>query len=887
MTSTPHKDMAKAYDPQVTEGRIYDLWMNGGYFTPKIDKTRRPFVIVMPPPNVTGELHLGHALMAALEDIMIRWHRMQGEPTLYLPGTDHAGIATQVVVERTIAKDGLTRHDIGREQFIDRVWSWVKQYGNTIDGQLKRLGSSCDWSRKLFTLDDGPNKAVRTTFVNLYKKGLIYRGERINNWCSRCATALSDLEVTHQEEKSGLYFIKYCFTTGSDFITIATTRPETLLGDTAVAVNPNDKRYVHTIGKNVTVPIVGRNIPIIADDTVDMDFGTGALKVTPGHDHNDFEIGKRHGLPIINIMNLDGTLNENTGHYRDVEGLDARNNIIKELEDDGLLEKVESRQHSIGHCQRCNTVLEPLVSKQWYMKMAPLAKPAIEAVQDGRIKILPDHFTKVYFNWMQNIRDWAISRQLWWGHRIPVWYCTDCKELNVELEDPSSCQKCGSTNLTQDNDVLDTWFSSALWPHSTLGWPEKTNDLAYFHPTNVLETGHDILFFWVARMIMMGLENTGKVPFETVYLHGIVRDPEGVKMSKTKGNVMDPLNLIDDYGADALRFALTNGVATGADMRLNERKMVASRNLANKLWNATRFVLSNLDNNALVIDWQNGPSPEHLEDRWIISRLNHVSDETSHYLQNYQFSEAQRLLQDFFWGDYCDWYLELAKIRIRTEDNQSPLPVLVFVLERIVRLLHPFMPFITEEIWQTLRSKFKELESAAPALIVADYPKAQPTRYDAESEDQMNGVIELVRGLRNIRSEFNIATSQTIEAVINAPQIAETVEKEQKAIKILAQVDPLTLSERPGHAAKDEVSIVLAKGTVTIPLGGLVNLEHEKKRLSVELNELDGNVQRLSARLRDEKFTSRAPVEVVEREKQRLETAENRRSRVAETLARL
>lgn len=887
MTSTPHKDMAKAYDPQVTEDRIYDLWMNGGYFTPKIDKTRRPFVIVMPPPNVTGELHLGHALMAALEDIMIRWHRMQGEPTLYLPGTDHAGIATQVVVERAIGKDGMTRHDLGREQFIDRVWSWVKQYGNTIDEQLKRLGASCDWSRKLFTLDDGPNKAVRTTFVNLYKKGLIYRGERINNWCSRCATALSDLEVTHQEEKSGLYFIKYCFTTGSDFITIATTRPETLLGDTAVAVNPNDKRYVHTIGKNVTVPIVGRNIPIIADDTVDIDFGTGALKVTPGHDHNDFEIGKRHGLPIINIMNLDGTLNENTGHYRDVEGLDARNNIIKELEDDGLLEKVESHQHSIGHCQRCNTVLEPLVSKQWYMKMAPLAKPAIEAVQDGRIKILPDHFTKVYFNWMQNIRDWAISRQLWWGHRIPVWYCTDCKELNVELEDPSSCQNCGSTNLTQDNDVLDTWFSSALWPHSTLGWPEKTNDLAYYHPTNVLETGHDILFFWVARMIMMGLENTGKVPFETVYLHGIVRDPEGVKMSKTKGNVMDPLDLIDDYGADALRFALTNGVATGADMRLNERKMVASRNLANKLWNANRFVLSNLDNNALVIDWQNGPTSDHLEDRWIISRLSHVCDETNHYLQNYQFSEAQRLLQDFFWGDYCDWYLELAKIRIRTEDNQSPLPVLVFVLERIIRLLHPFMPFITEEIWQTLRSRFKELESAAPALIVADYPKGQPTRYDAESEDQMNGVIELVRGLRNIRSEFNIATSQTIEAVINAPRIAQTVEKEKKAIKILAKVNPLTLSKRSRQPAKDEVSIVLANGIVTIPLGGLVNLEHEKNRLSVELTELDKNVQRLSARLRDEKFTSRAPVEVVERERQRLETAENRRSRIAETLAHL
>ena len=888
MTSSSAAEIPKAYDPKAVEGRVYDLWMEGGYFAPKVDPARRPFVIIMPPPNVTGELHLGHALMAALEDTMIRWRRMKGEPTLYLPGTDHAGIATQVVVERAIAADGLTRHDLGRQKFVERVWSWVDRYGNTIDGQLKRLGASCDWSRKLFTLDDGPNRAVRTTFVNLYKKGLIYRGERINNWCSRCATALSDLEVTHEEETSSLCYIRYRLEDGSGVLTIATTRPETLLGDTAVAVNPNDGRYTHAVGKNAVLPILGRKIPVIADEAVDMEFGTGALKVTPGHDENDFEIGGRHDLPIVNVMDLNGAMNENAGRYNGVDRFDARERIVKELEEDGLLEKVEPYRHAVGHCERCGTALEPMVSKQWYMKMGPLAEPAIEAVEDGRIKIIPEHFTKVYSNWMLNIRDWPISRQLWWGHRIPAWYCGDCGGLVVELDDPASCSKCGSTRLTRDPDVLDTWFSSALWPHSTMGWPEQTEDMAYFYPTSVLETGYDILFFWVARMIMMGLENTGEIPFDTVYLHGIVRDPEGVKMSKTKGNVMDPLDLIDDYGADALRFALTSGVATGADMRLNERKMEASRNFANKLWNAARFVLANLEDAGTAVDWRKGPTPEHLEDRWILSRLSRVSEEAGQYLEDYQLSEAQRLLHDFLWGEYCDWYLEMAKIRMRGGGpSPSPSPVLVFVLERVLRLLHPFMPFITEEIWQTLRSRLPGLSSSAAALVVAEYPEAQPERRDSEAEEEMNGVIDMVRGIRNIRAEFRIAASRKVEAVVNAPQIARAVEGEAEAIRSLAQVEPLTLNGAPDDAGGGQVSIVLARGTVTVPLGGLVDLDREKVRLSSEMGELEGSLRRLSSRLQDERFVSRAPAEVVERERQRLEAAESRRSRVAETLARL
>ena len=891
MTQTALRpDRPKAYNPKATEMRIHDLWMKGGYFTPQIDRSKQPFVIIMPPFNVTGELHMGHALTTALEDMMTRWHRMKGDPTLYLPGTDHAGIATQVVVERMLASDDLTRHDLGREKFVEQVWSWVDRYGDTIYEQLKRLGASCDWTRKRFTLDEGPSRAVRTTFVDLFKKGLIYRGERIVNWCPRCATALSDLEVKHQEESASLYHIRYPLQDGSGAITVATTRPETMLGDTAVAVNPEDERYEHLVGKKAVLPIIGRILTIVADEAVDPEFGTGALKVTPGHDPADFEIGERHSLPIVNVLNLDGTMNANAGRYEGKDRFEARKEIVSELEGDGLLEEVEPYHHSVGHCDRCDEIVEPIVSKQWYMKMKPLAKPAIEAVEDGRIKIIPERFAKVYFNWMYNIRDWPISRQLWWGHRIPVWYCGDCDAVTSEYDDPTSCGECGSERLTRDPDVLDTWFSSALWPHSTLGWPDKTEDLDYFHPTSVMETGHDIIFFWVARMIMMGIENTGDIPFDTVYLHGLVRDPQGIKMSKTKGNVMDPLDLIDLYGADALRFALTSGNSPGNDMRLNEQKMEASRNFANKLWNAFRFVLDKLEGSGLTDgqDWP--PTPVHLEDRWIMSRLNRVAAQVNRHMGEYQFGEAQRALHDFLWGEYCDWYLEMSKIRFRAEgaSGPSPLPVLAFVLERVLRLLHPFMPFITEEVWQTLKDYLPAHNNDVPALIVAAYPVADPSLYDDEAEMEVGAIVEIVRAVRNIRAEFRIDATRPVEAIIDAPEIAETVEGEEQAIKTLAHIDPLRVVSGESEARSDDnVSLVLGRGTVTVPLGGLVDLGREKERLSQELDELESNRARLSARLQDEKFLSKAPEEVVERERQRLNSAEDRRARIAETLSRL
>ena len=880
------KDLPKSYDPKSAENRVYDAWMDGGYFAPVVDPDKKPFVIVMPPPNVTGELHLGHALMAALEDIMVRWHRMLGDPTLYLPGVDHAGIATQVVVERTLATDDITRHDLGRQAFVERVWEWVDKYGGAIDNQLKRLGMSCDWSRRLFTLDEGPNLAVRTTFVNLYKKGLIYEGERINNWCRRCATVLSDLEVVHKDEEGSLYHIRYAIEGGGS-VTIATTRPETMLGDTAVAVNPDDERYRDLIGKTAVLPLLGRKLPIIADEAVDREFGTGALKVTPGHDAADFEIGERHGLERVNIMNEDGTLNDVAGHYEGQDRLDARGAVVEQLEHDGLLEKTEPFNHSVGHCQRCDEVLEPLVSRQWYMKMDSLAKPAIEAVEDGRIKIIPEHFAKVYFNWMHNIREWPISRQLWWGHRIPVWRCAGCDKLTVEIEDPTACAHCGSTEITRDPDVLDTWFSSALWPHSTLGWPEDTDDLRYFYPTSVLETGHDILFFWVARMIMMGLQNTGEVPFHTVYLHGIVRDPQGVKMSKTKGNVMDPLDLIDQYGADALRFALTSGVAAGSDMRLNESKMEASRNFANKLWNAARFVLANVDGADVPARWSEPPPAEHLEDRWIVSRLNSVVEQVLGQLTDHQYGEAQRALYDFLWGEYCDWYLEMAKIRLRGEDGPSPVPVLVYVLEKVLRLLHPFMPFITEEVWTSMRDVLPAESEAPPALIVASYPESDEALDDPTAEEEVGAIVEIVRGIRNVRAEFRIDVGQRIGAVVSAPEIAHAVKGESEAIKVLARVDPLSHDGGEPIDSGDRVSLVLAKGTVTVPLQGLVDVAQERERLTGELTDIGGSIQRLAGRLNDERFVSRAPEEVVEKERQRLQDAESRHARITETLKRI
>ncbi|MCJ7743449.1 MAG: valine--tRNA ligase, partial [Dehalococcoidales bacterium] len=756
-------EMPKAYEPGKIEGKWYQFWLERGYFTPKIDPARKPFVIIHPPTNITGELHLGTALTATLQDIMTRWHRMRDEPTLWLPGIDHAGIATQVLVERELAKEGLTRQQVGREKFLERVWEWARTYRHTIVEQHKRLGASLDWTRERFTMDEGPSRAVRTAFVRLYHKGLIYHGERIINWCPRCATALSDLEVEHKELSGHLYYVRYPLAEGDGFITVATTRPETILGDTAVAVNPEDERFKSMVGRKVILPAVKRVIPIIADEAVDPAFGTGAVKITPAHDPVDFEVAQRHKLPSVNILNADASMNENAGPYAGLDCLACRKAILADLEKDGLLVKIEPYTHSVGHCMRCQTIIEPLASQQWFVSMKPLAGPAIKAVQDGRINIIPARFTKVYLNWMENIRDWCISRQLWWGHQIPVWYCPGCGELTVTFDDPKACGKCGSANIKQDPDVLDTWFSSALWPHSTLGWPDDTEDRRYFYPTTVMETAYDIIFFWVARMIMMGLEDTGDIPFRTVYLHGLIRDEKGEKMSKTRGNVLDPINVLEKYGTDALRFALLTGTAPGNDSKLSATKLEAGRNFANKLWNAARFVVRSIepDRTDMTIQWDSLPT----EDRWILSRLSRTIGTVNKAMADFQFEEAQRQVHDFLWGEYCDWYIELAKIRLR-QGGLSPVPVLVPVLETALRLLHPFMPFVTEELWQSLKSACPAGWQATDSIMITPYPEAEAKAIDPESERIVETIIEIVRCIRNTRAEYNVATSRWVEAQV-------------------------------------------------------------------------------------------------------------------------
>jgi valyl-tRNA synthetase len=661
MAETPKDEMPKAYEAGKVEQKWYQFWLDKGYFTPKIDPKKKPFVVMMPLPNVTGGLHMGHVCFLTPEDIMARWHRMKGDPTLWLPGIDHAGIAAQVVVEQQLAKEGTDRHKLGREKFLERMYRWAEECRKTITAQEQRVGSSCDWSRERFTLGEGPSRAVRTAFVRLYEKGLIYRGERIINWCPRCATALSDLETDHKDIQGNLYYVRYPLEGSKEFITVATTRPETILGDTAVAVNPKDKRYRGMVGKKAILPAVKRAVPVIADEAVDPEFGTGAVKITPAHDPVDFEVAQRHGLPLVNILNPDVTMNENSGPYAGLDRFKCREAILADLERDGQLVKIEPYGHSVGHCMRCQTVIEPIASQQWFVNTRPLAGPAIKAVTGGRINIIPERFTKVYLNWMENIRDWCISRQLWWGHRIPVWYCRDCGEVTVAVDEPGACSQCGSANIEQDPDVLDTWFSSALWPHSTLGWPDDTGDLGYFYPTTVMETGYDIIFFWVARMIMMGLEDTGDIPFSTVYLHGLLRDEKGEKMSKVRGNVLDPLDTMDKYGTDALRFALTTDISPGSDINLTASRLEAGRNFANKLWNATRFVVRSLEAGADIELERDGLT---LEDRWILSRLSGTTASVTRLMDNFQFGEALRQLHDFLWGEFCDWYIEFAKVRL-------------------------------------------------------------------------------------------------------------------------------------------------------------------------------------------------------------------------------
>ncbi len=887
MTEAPsiQPEMPRAYEPGRVERKWYQFWLEKGYFKPTIDPAKKPFVIIMPPPNVTGELHLGHALTATLEDIMTRWHRMRGEPTLWLPGVDHAGIAAQVVVEKLLAEEGRDRHQLGRDEFILRMRQWAAQCRQTIAGQHQRLGVSCDWDRERFTLDEGPSRAVRTAFVRLYEKGLIYRGERIINWCPRCATAISDLEVDHKDVEGHLYYVRYHLAEGDGFITVATTRPETILGDTAVAVNPGDERFKALIGKDVILPAVNRVIPVIADEAVDPAFGTGAVKITPAHDPVDFEVAGRQGLAMVNILNPDATMSENAGPYAGQDRFRCRKQILADLERDGLLVKVEPYAHSVGHCQRCATVIEPLASKQWFIKTEPLARAAIEAVTSGRIRIIPQRFNRVYLNWMENIRDWCISRQLWWGHRIPVWYCHDCGELTVSIDEAESCRHCGSASIERDPDVLDTWFSSALWTHSTLGWPDDSEELRYFYPTAVMETGYDILFFWVARMIMMGLEDTGDIPFDTVYLHGLVRDEKGEKMSKLRGNVLNPIDTLEEYGTDALRFALSTGTSPGNDVKLTRSRLEAGRNFANKLWNATRFVIRSIDGADTGMQW--GPLPR--EDRWILSRLSRTVAGVCRLMEDFQFGEAQRQLYDFLWGEFCDWYIEMAKIRLGSPDRQvpSPVPVLVYVLETSLRLLHPYMPFVTEELWQSLKSHLEADWQGTESIMVAPYPEADNAAIDPEAERVMEAVIEIVRAVRNTRAQYQVAPDRWVEARVHAGELTPAVSAYEGVITALARARPVGfVADKRASSADDAVVTVLREAEVVVPMASMIDVEAERKRLEKEVAEVAADVTRLEKRLGDGAFLTKAPPAVVDRERDRLAVRRNKLGRLKEQLTR-
>jgi valyl-tRNA synthetase len=891
-------EIPSAYEPGKIEKKWYDFWLKQGYFSPKIDLRKKPFVIIMPPPNVTGELHLGHALTATLEDIMVRWHRMQGESALWLPGTDHAGIATQVVVEQQLAKQGQTKEEIGRENFTKLTWEWANKSRGNIRRQHQLLGASCDWTREKFTLDEGPSKAVRTAFVRLYDKGLIYRGERMINWCPRCQTALSDLEVEHKDIGGHLYYIRYPLTQGKGFVTVATTRPETFLGDTAVAVNPEDKRYKNLIGKSVTLPIIDKEIPIIGDEAVDTSFGTGALKITPAHDPTDFEVAQRHNLPQVNIMNPDATMNENAGPYYGLERFACRDKVLADLEDKKLLEKIEPYSHSVGHCGRCQTMIEPKVSLQWFVQTQPLARAAIEVVKESRVTIIPEHFTKIYFDWMENIKDWCISRQLWWGHRIPVWYCQDCAKVTASVDEPTVCIHCGSNQIIQDPDVLDTWFSSALWTHSTLGWPEDTDDLRYFYPGSVMETGYDILFFWVARMIMMGLEDTGEIPFHTVYLHGLMRDESGEKMSKLRGNVINPSEAISKYGVDALRFALTTGSSPGNDINLGKGKLESSRNFVNKLWNATRFILQSLDAERLEAQAIELP-PQRIEDQWINSQFNRLVKNVTELMEEFQFGEAEQQIYDFVWSKFCDWYIEIAKIRLRPQPTLSmageglgevsPLSFLANTLEKSLRLLHPFMPFVTEELWQSLKQRLPDKNQMPASIMIAPYPFADDKAFAPGAERVMDSVIEIIRSIRNVRAQYKVKPNRLIEARVYADELLSSLITQANIIEILAKVRPLTiLSRQKREPTKDKALVlVLKEAEVVVPLAGMVDRLAEEQRLVKESGEIKERIAQLDARLRDKAFLSKAPDQVIEKEKQKLAMLEDKLKRLHQELSQL
>ncbi len=870
------KELAKAYEPQEVEGRIYDFWLKGGWFHAEADPKKKPYTIMMPPPNVTDQLHVGHAMTMTTQDVLIRWKRMQGYSALWLPGTDHAALATEVKIVESLAKEGLTKEGMGREKYMERAWQWNEKYGGRITEQLKLLGSSADWDRQRFTLDEGCSRAVRHVFVKLYEKGLIYRGERLINWCPHCKTALSDAEVEFEEKDGSFWHLRYPLADGSGYIQLATTRPETMLGDTAVAVHPDDERYKHLVGKNVVLPLVNKEIPIVADEYVEMDFGTGVVKITPAHDPNDFMVGQRHSLPIVNIMNDDGSINENGGKYAGMSGLEARGQIVRDLEAGGFLVKVEPMKHNVGTCHRCHTVVEPRLSTQWFVKMESMAKPAIEAVREKKVKIIPERMEKVYYNWMENIKDWCISRQIWWGHRIPAWYCDGCGETIVSEDEPQKCPHCGGA-LHQDEDTLDTWFSSALWPFSTLGWPEDTEDLRYFYPTNTLVTAYDIIFFWVARMIFSGIEQMGEPPFDAVLFHGLVRDSQGRKMSKSLGNGIDPVEVIDQYGADALRLTIITGTSPGNDTRYSDEKVAASRNFANKIWNAARFIHMNIDGKDVPCAL---PEDLELEDKWIVSRFNRTAREITENLDKFELGVAVQKVYDYLWGDFCDWYIELAKLRMNGEDQasaQKARQVLVWTLGNTLKLLHPFMPFITEEIWQSLPHE-------GEALIVAPWPAFDLALDFPAEEGEMEKAMELITGIRTRRSEMNVPPSRKAHLFIETAQ-PEAFEAEKNAIARLAFCSGVETG--PSFQVPGAVAVVTAACKAYLPMEDLIDKAAETARLEKELASAQKQLDTVNAKLQNETFMSKAPEKVVQGVRDNGEKLKEKVRMIQESLAAL
>jgi valyl-tRNA synthetase len=898
--------MPKAYNAREVEEALYEWWEQQGYFRPEqqlasglADASRQPFVISMPPPNVTGALHLGHAITSSVEDMLTRYHRMIGDPTLWVPGTDHAGIATQNVVERQLERQGVNRHALGRERFVEEVWAWKDEYHTRITAQQKRMGISCDWTRERFTLDEGLSEAVLEAFIQLYNEGLIYKGNYLVNWCPRCMSAISDLEVEYEEVLGKFYTFCYPLADGG-CIQVSTTRPETILGDTAVAVHPDDERYQHLVGKTALVPMLNRAIPVIADAYVDKEFGTGALKVTPGHDPNDYEIARRHNLPMINIMNNDATLNANAGPYAGLDRYTARTRLWEDMRAAGMVVGEREHAHQVGHCQRCNTVVEPLLSEQWWVKMQPLAEPALAAVNNGAIQIVPERFTRIYNQWLENIRDWCISRQLWWGHRIPIWYGPDkhafAARNAAEAAAAARAHYGQDVALEQDPDVLDTWFSSGLWPFSTLGWPKQTADLATYYPTAVLETGYDIIFFWVARMIMMGLKFTGQVPFHTVYLHGLVRDEQGRKMSKSLGNALDPLDLIAEYGTDALRFTLLTAGTPGNDLKLSVSRVEANRNFANKIWNAARFVVMRLEDDAQELDRSDPNSPTYalppaaalsLPDRWILSRYASVRDDVTRLIESWQLGEAGRQLYEFLWNEYCDWYIEAAKMRLgegTPAEAHATRQVLAYVLERSLRLLHPFMPFVTEAIWRNLPGLGA---AGAASIMVTRWPEAL-ARVDAAAETDFGRVQEVVRAIRNVRSEYDVPAGRRIAAQISAGEFAPLMQASLPVTAMLARLDAGRVEIAASLPAPDKAATLAVAGvTVYLPLAGLVDLDAERKRMQGELDNIEKQIQRIATNLDNPGFTGKAPANVIEREQLKLAELREKREQVAARLGEL